>query len=199
MNDIVRIAQALDYAARRHVAQKRKGVRGEPYINHLAEVACMVAEATDGKDTDLVIACLLHDSIEDQKVPYEELQANFGKDVADLVREVTDDKELPKVERKRLQVEHAPHKSDRAKMLKVADKVSNLRALVTSPPAEWSEKRKRQYFAWAREVVAGLRGVNTALDAAFDEAYERGVQLGIASRDEAWDITGADIQKGDED
>ena len=96
MNDIVKIVRALDFAARRHVGQKRKGEAGEPYVNHLAEVALLLAEATDGRDPNLVIAGLLHDSIEDQEVKYDELAAEFGKDVADLVVEVTDDKSLPK-------------------------------------------------------------------------------------------------------
>ena len=113
-NDVLRIARAIDFAARKHAAQRRKGEAAEPYINHLAEVALLVAEATKGADADLVIAALLHDTIEDQGVRYEELAEAFGAEVADLVQEVTDDKTLPKAKRKALQVEHAPHKSPRA-------------------------------------------------------------------------------------
>lgn len=174
--DVVKFARALDYAARKHVSQRRKGEAQEPYINHLAEVAHLLAEATDGMDTELVIAGLLHDCIEDQGVKHEELVDLFGSDVADLVRDVTDDKSLLKAERKRLQVETAPHKSPRAKMLKIADKTSNLRAMRTSPPSGWDEQRKRDYFTWAHAVVAGCRGVNAYLEEKFDEAYLAGRQ-----------------------
>jgi len=172
--DVVKVARALDYAARKHVGQRRKGEAKEPYVNHLAEVAYLLAEATNGDDTNLVIAGLLHDCIEDQGVTHEELVELFGADVADLVRDVTDDKTLLKAERKRLQVERAPHKSDRAKMLKIADKTSNLRAIAVSPPSGWDEQRKRDYFAWALAVVAGCRGVNAFLEEKFDEAYRNG-------------------------
>lgn len=172
--DLVSITRALDYAAKKHVGQRRKGDAKEPYINHLAEVAHLLAEATHGEDTNLVIAGLLHDCIEDQGVTHEELVMLFGADVADIVLEVTDDKSLLKVERKRLQVAHAPQASARARMLKIADKTSNLRAMVVSPPSGWDEQRKREYFAWAQAVVAGCRGVNAVLEAKFDEAWRNG-------------------------
>ena len=173
--DVIQISRALDFAARKHVSQRRKGVAQEPYINHLAEVALLLAEATEGEDTGLVIAGLLHDCIEDQGVRAEDLVELFGKDVASLVQDVTDDTTLPKAERKQLQVDHTPHKSDRAKMLKMADKTANLRALADSPPRDWEPERKREYFAWAKNVVAGCRGVNAFLEAKFDESYRRGV------------------------
>lgn len=173
--DTLLIARALDFAARKHAHQRRKGVDKEPYVNHLAEVARLLAEATDGADANLVAAGLLHDTIEDQGVRYEELVEAFGRDIADLVREVTDDKTLEKAERKRLQVEHAPHKSERARMLKIADKTSNLRAIRNSPPADWSEERKREYFDWAGRVVAGCRGVNERLEQDFDTAWKDGL------------------------
>jgi len=173
-NDVVRIARALDFAARKHAAQRRKGEAQEPYINHLAEVALLVAEATGGADADLVIAAYLHDTIEDQGVKREELEALFGADVAGLVIEVTDDKSLPKARRKELQVEHAPHKSPRARMLKIADKTSNLRSILSSPPKDWSVERKREYFEWAAKVIAGCRGVSPWLEAQFDEAFKKG-------------------------
>ena len=172
--EFVQITRALDYAAKKHVTQRRKGEAREPYINHLAEVAHLLSEATGGRDANLVIAGLLHDCIEDQGVTYDELVELFGVDVAGLVRDVTDDKTLLKAERKRLQIEYAPHKSARAKMLKIADKTSNLRAMAVSPPSGWDEQRKRDYFAWALAVVAGCRGVNEFLEAKFDEAYRNG-------------------------
>lgn len=182
MNEIIRITQALDFAARKHIDQRRKGERAEPYINHLAEVANMLAVATGGEDVNLVIAGLLHDSIEDQQVPYAELAGLFGNDVANLVREVTDDKSLDKAVRKQLQVETAPKKSVRAKMLKIADKTSNLRAILTSPP-DWPAERKAEYFRWSRRVVAGCGGTNAALEADFAAEYTKGVAAGIVEVD----------------
>jgi GTP diphosphokinase / guanosine-3',5'-bis(diphosphate) 3'-diphosphatase len=165
-----RLAEAYLFAAERHARQRRKGDAGEPYINHLAEVAALVAEATAGRDPDLVIAAVLHDTVEDTETSHDELVRRFGQDVADLVAEVTDDKSLPQAERKRLQVEHAPSRTPRAKVLKLADKTSNLRALAHSPPADWSVERRRDYIAWGRDVVAGLRGASPELEAKFDEA-----------------------------
>lgn len=176
MNDTVRIVRALDFAARKHVHQRRKGEAGEPYVNHLSEVALLLAEATDGEDANLIIAGLLHDSIEDQGVSYGELVEHFGSDVATLVSEVTDDKSLEKAERKRLQVETAPHKSARARMLKIADKTANLRSVLTSPPKHWSTERADAYFAWARRVVDGCLGVNAKLEEHFNEAHAAGAE-----------------------
>ncbi len=169
------LLRAANFAAQRHAQQRRKGAAGEPYVNHLLEVAGMLADATGGSDTNLLIAALLHDTVEDVQVSREEIEREFGADVAGLVLEVTDDKSLPKARRKALQVEHAPHKSGRARMLKIADKISNLRALVTSPPPDWSLERKAEYFEWASQVVAGCRGQNAALDALFDAAHREGI------------------------
>src|SRR4051794_38394285 len=144
----------------------------EPYINRLLEVASLVAEATDGQDPNLVIAALLHDSIEDQEVPREMIADTFGEDVAALVQEVTGDKSLDKAVRKRKQVESASKKSERAKIIKLADKTTNLRAITASPSPDWSVKRRLEYVAWARDVVSGLRGANEWLEDEFDKAAE---------------------------
>ena len=138
MKEWIMVLKAADAAARWHVHQRRKGAAKEPYINHLLEVATLVAEATEGKDPNLVIAALLHDAIEDCEVPQTLIAEVFGTDVANLVAEVTDDKTLEKAERKQRQVESAHKKTDRAKILKLADKTSNLRALVSSPAPDWS-------------------------------------------------------------
>ena len=164
------LARAFRFAAERHAGQRRKGAAGEPYVNHLTEVAELVAEATGGRDPQLVAAALLHDTVEDTDTTHAELVERFGADVAGLVAEVTDDKSLPKAERKRLQVAHAPSRSARAKILKLADKTSNLRALAASPPADWPPDRRRAYVEWGREVVAGLRGACRELERLFDEA-----------------------------
>ena len=165
-----RLTEAYLFAADRHAPQRRKGEAEEPYINHLCEVAQLVAEVTGDEDENLVIAAVLHDTIEDTATLPEELRERFGEDVTALVLEATDDRALAKDERKRLQIVTAPNKSARAKVLKLADKTSNLRALVASPPAHWPLGRKRAYVAWAAEVGSGLRGVNESLEARFDEA-----------------------------
>jgi GTP diphosphokinase / guanosine-3',5'-bis(diphosphate) 3'-diphosphatase len=170
MKEWLLVLKAADAAARWHVHHRRKGPAEEPYINHLLEVAMLVAEATGGSDTNLVIAALLHDAIEDSEVPRELISRTFGEDVASIVAEVTDDKSLPKADRKRKQIEGAAGKSTRAKLLKLADKTSNLRAIGVSPPADWSVKRRIEYVEWARKVAAGLRGVSPKLEQQFDEA-----------------------------
>ena len=164
------MARAYRFAAERHAHQRRKGDAGEPYVNHLAEVADLVAQATGGRDPNLVAAAVLHDVVEDTPTSLEEVAAAFGADVAELVAEATDDKTLPKAERKRLQIAHAASRSPRAKLLKLADKTSNLRAMAASPPGDWSAERRRDYVAWARAVVDGLRGASPELEEQFDEA-----------------------------
>jgi len=154
MNDIVAIMRAADFAAHKHVDQRRKGEEAEPYLNHLIEVASLVAEATDG-DPDAVIAALLHDAVEDQGVTVAEIADLFGPTAASLVAEVTDDKNLPKQVRKDKQIAGASHKSDGASVIKLADKTSNLLAIANSPPP-WPPDRKRAYVEWARAVVSGL-------------------------------------------
>ena len=170
MNGVRAIMAAAEQAARWHAEQRRKGVAQEPYVNHLLEVAALIAEATEGLDPNLVIAALLHDAVEDSGIAPEEIEARFGADVAALVMAVTDDKSLPKEERKRLQIVNTPNKAVRVKMLKLADKTSNLRAMAASPPANWSVARRREYIAWAQAVAAGARGVSPWLESAFDRS-----------------------------
>jgi (p)ppGpp synthase/HD superfamily hydrolase len=176
MKELISVMRAADAAARWHVHQRRKGSAQEPYIGHLLEVASLVTQATDGSDTDVVIAALLHDAIEDQGVTPGTIAGEFSKHVADIVMEVTDDKSLPKAERKHLQITNAPRKSREAKLIKLADKTSNVRAVANSPAADWSDERRREYIEWAKAVVAGLRGASPWLEQQFDEAAERAVQ-----------------------
>jgi (p)ppGpp synthase/HD superfamily hydrolase len=173
-SDIVTVTRAACFAAQAHTRQTRKGGNKEPYVNHLAEVAAMVADATSGEDANLIVAAWLHDAVEDQEIAPQTIAAQFGDDVAELVLEVTHDKSLPKQERKRLQVETTAAKSRRARLLKLADKTSNVQALVESPPLHWSRKRLQEYVRWAAAVVDnGCRGLNEALEARFDAAVER--------------------------
>jgi (p)ppGpp synthase/HD superfamily hydrolase len=170
MNGIVGVARALDFAARKHSAQRRKGAKAEPYINHLTEVALLLAEASCGKDPELVMAGLLHDTMEDTATTREELAETFGEDVASLVAQVTDDMGLPRQERKTRQVQTAPTKSARARMIKLADKIANLRSIAESPPMGWSERKKREYVAWAREVAAACGSTDEWLEERFEMA-----------------------------
>lgn len=170
---IVRLTEALDYAARMHVHQRRKGALAEPYINHLTDVSQRLAAATQGEDVNLVIAGLLHDVLEDCGVQYEELRGRFGDDVASLVREVTDDMTLDKPERKKRQLRFSASLSPRAKMLRLADKTSNLHSLLTSPPPHWNLERRQAYFEWAKDVADNCRGLNARLEEEFDRAYQQ--------------------------
>ena len=167
------VLKAAHFAAKKHAGQRRKGAAAEPYINHLLEVAELVSSALAEPDTNLVIAALLHDTVEDTGVTKEVLVETFGSDVADLVMEMTDDKSLPKAERKRLQIVHASQISVRAQGINLADKISNLRAIVASPPADWSGERKREYFEWAKQVVDCLSAPNQMLKAEFERLYRQ--------------------------
>jgi guanosine-3',5'-bis(diphosphate) 3'-pyrophosphohydrolase len=176
------VLKAAHFAAARHSEQRRKGATAEPYVNHLLEVAELVASALAEPDTNLVIAALLHDTIEDVGVTKEELSEIFGPDVASLVLEVTDDKSLPKQERKRLQIVQAPKKSVRAQVIKLADKISNLRAILASPPTDWSVQRQREYFEWAKQVVDALSSSHQGLKAEFERLYGQAGRLGSGDK-----------------
>ena len=167
------VSEAADLAARRHSGMARKGRGDEPYINHLAEVANLLSTATDGADAELVAAGWLHDAIEDTETTREELAERFSERVASLVVECTDDMDLPKAERRRLQVANAPHKSPGAKLIKIADKVSNIGARIQSDPTDAEHDDLVDYTGWAEQVVAGCRGGNSWLDTTFDNMVRK--------------------------
>ena len=171
------VLRAAAFAARKHSTQRRKDVEASPYINHPLTLADMLVNLGGVTDIEVLCAALLHDTVEDTETTAKELADAFGPAIAGIVMEVTDDKSLPKPMRKALQVEHAPHISGKAKLVKLADKICNVRDIAASPPAGWPRERKLEYFEWARRVVDGLRGSNAALEAAFDEAYRRGVEM----------------------
>jgi (p)ppGpp synthase/HD superfamily hydrolase len=166
------VSEAADLAARRHTGQQRKGRGNEPYVNHLAEVADLLSMATDGTDAELVAAGWLHDTIEDTATTREELADTFGERVAALVVEVTDDMSLPKNERRQKQIVDAPNKSPGAKLIKIADKISNIRARIVPQPNQDERDDLVDYVGWAEKVVAGCRGVNAVLDRTFDETVK---------------------------
>ena len=169
MNNLERLLKAADFAAKKHKCQTRKGINGEPYINHPLEVAHILASVGKVEDADILIAAILHDTVEDTETTKEDIIEMFGKNVAEMVMEVTDDKTLPKAKRKQKQIEHAPHLSVGAKQIKLADKTNNISDILHNPPENWSDERRIDYIKWGEKVVAGLRGVNKNLENNFDE------------------------------
>lgn len=165
---------AASFAAKKHTGQTRKGDDAAPYINHPLEVANLLANVGKVEDYDILIAAILHDTIEDTKTTKEELTEHFGEKVCRMVLEVTDDKSLPKAERKQLQIEHAPHLSTGAQIIKLGDKISNIKDIIKNPPAGWDLERKLAYIVWGENVVAGLRGTNADLEKYFDEIVAKG-------------------------
>ena len=166
------LVKAIAFAADKHRNQRRKDKDSSPYINHPIALADVLANEAGIDDQNVLIAAILHDTIEDTETTQEELSRLFGDAITAIVLEVTDNKALPKAERKRLQIQHAPHASRRAKLVKLADKICNLRDIASSPPAEWSLERHREYYDWAKQVVDGLRGTHPTLEHLFDQAFK---------------------------
>ena len=171
--ELKQLLSALAFAAHKHKDQRRKDVDASPYINHpisLADILCNEAHITD---IDTICGALLHDTVEDTETTAEELEQVFGKAIRDIVMDVTDDKGLSKLERKQAQIDHAAHISDKAKLVKLADKISNLRDVIDNAPADWTLQRRQEYFDWARDVIDRVRGVHPGLEALFDEVYAK--------------------------
>jgi len=167
------LLKAVELASIKHRDQRRKDQETSPYINHPIAVASLLAHH-GVTDPTAILGAILHDTIEDTQTTREELVAAFGEEVAACVSEVTDDKSLPKARRKELQIEHAPHLSHAAKLVKLADKICNLRDIVDSPPHDWPDARRQDYVVWCKRVVDELRGVHPGLERVFDEQYARG-------------------------
>jgi len=165
--------KAAHFAAHKHREQRRKDVKATPYINHPIGLAAILHDEGGVRDATVLAAALLHDTIEDTETTYDELRGTFGTAVADIVAELTDVKFLRKHTRKRLQVARARRASEAAKLVKLADKICNLRDMLGHPPAGWSLSRRRTYFDWAKEVVDRARGVNPRLERAFDRLYRQ--------------------------
>jgi len=171
--DLALLFRALAFAAHKHRDQRRKDAEASPYINHPIALAEVLAGEGGIADAEVLAAALLHDTIEDTATTAEELRVAFGERIAAMVKEVTDDQSLPKTERKRLQIEHAAGLSPGAKLVKLADKICNLRDVAERPPAQWELQRRQEYFEWAKRVIDQLRGAHPGLEAAFDAAYLR--------------------------
>ncbi len=162
---------AVAFAAHKHRDQRRKDAQASPYINHPIALAQLLANEAGVTERVPLLAALLHDTVEDTDTTEAELAKQFGPEVASVVMEVTDDKSLPKPQRKQAQVDHAAHISREAKLVKLADKTCNLRDMNVNPPYGWPLRRRREYFDWARQVIDQLRGVHPQLEALFDAAY----------------------------
>jgi len=172
-NALQLIIRATSFAGHKHRRQRRKDHEASPYVNHPIALAHVLASEAGIDDPIVLSAALLHDTIEDTCTSGGELEKEFGKEIASIVVEVTDNKSLLKEERKRLQVEHAANVSSNAKLVKLADKICNLRDIQSNPPADWSIERKREYFDWAKKVIDQVRGVHPRLEALFDAEYLR--------------------------
>lgn len=162
------ILEAVIFAARKHDGQVRKDKQTSPYVTHPLNVARLIRSTGKITDRDILIAAILHDTIEDTKTKPKEIRAQFGEAILAMVLEVSDDKSLKKMCRKQRQVIHAPQLSYPAKIIKLGDKIANCHDVLHSPPTGWSRSRRQKYIQWAADVVALMRGANLALEAAFD-------------------------------
>jgi guanosine-3',5'-bis(diphosphate) 3'-pyrophosphohydrolase len=165
------VLKAAEFAALKHRDQRRKDANASPYINHPISLARILHEEGDVSDPLVLAAALLHDTIEDTDTTYQELRGQFGSKIADMVEEVSDVGWLRKRSRKRLQIAKALQLSQGARLVKLADKIANLRDVIGSPPPDWSLERKREYFDWTKEIVDRIRGTNARLERRFDALY----------------------------
>lgn len=158
------LLSALAFAADKHRFQKRKDTAGTPYINHPIQVALTLVNTGEEINKDLLVAAILHDTIEDTQTSPEEISEKFGDVVLGLVLEVTDDKTLSKEERKKLQVLNASKKSELARKLKLADKICNVTDIIHHPPGNWTLDRKLQYLLWAEQILMEVKGTSPKLE-----------------------------------
>lgn len=172
---VARLLAALHFAADKHRDQRRKGEDASPYINHPIMVAETLARF-GVTDPVTLQAAALHDTLEDTESTPHELERLFGPDVRNVVMEVTDDKNLPKTERKEAQVRQAGALSRRAKLIRIADKISNVHDMLHAPPADWPVDWRVGYIDWTERVVEGCRGTHADLEACYDRVLEEARQ-----------------------
>ena len=177
MTDLTRLLLALDFAARKHRDQRRKGSHQAPYINHPIEVARLVATVGGCEELEVLQAAILHDTIEDTDATPEEIERAFGAEVRTLVLEMTDDMSLPSPQRKLVQIDRAASLSPRAKLIKIADKIANVGDIARHPPPDWSAERRKNYFNWTALVVDKVRGTNAALESSYDEVLRQAREI----------------------
>jgi guanosine-3',5'-bis(diphosphate) 3'-pyrophosphohydrolase len=172
-----KILEAAYFAAKKHTNQRRKNIEDTPYINHPVEVAFLLASVGGISDEDILSAALLHDTIEDTGTLAEDIKSQFGSIVLGYVQEVTDNKSLPSHERKKMQVKHAGMLSDGATLIKLADRISNLRSVASEPPRWWPAQRQIDYFEWSQKVFSNLRKINRPLELLFMKEYTEGLKI----------------------
>jgi len=179
LNTLPLFVDALAFAAHKHRDHRRKNAAASPYINHPIALAHVLVSEGQVTDASVLCAAILHDTVEDTETTFAEIEQRFGAEIAGIVSEVTDDKAETRARRKELQVEHAPHLSRGARLVKLADKICNLRDVAEDPPANWSNERRVEYFEWARRVIDGMRGTHPGLEAVFDAVYQRGLSMPV--------------------
>ena len=168
------VLKAAQFAAKKHTGQTRNDRDKSPYIDHPKSVARIISEVGGIDDPQILAAALLHDTLEDTETTSEELKSAFGKRVCRLVEEVSDNKNLPKEVRKQRQIEHAAMISADAVLIKLGDKISNVKDVTDTPPADWSLERRKEYLDWAEAVIDNCSNVNTALEQHFAEVLRKG-------------------------
>ncbi|MBM3340661.1 MAG: bifunctional (p)ppGpp synthetase/guanosine-3',5'-bis(diphosphate) 3'-pyrophosphohydrolase [Betaproteobacteria bacterium] len=167
------LLKAIAFAAQKHRHQRRKDPQASPYINHPIDLANVLLHEGGVRDTTVLIAAILHDTLEDTETTPAELAVNFGGEIRDIVLELTDNTKLKRRKRKELQIKHGPHLTRKARLVKLADKICNLRDVAANPPTRWSLKRQIEYFDWAKAVVDSFRGTHVRLERIFDRVYEQ--------------------------
>ena len=177
-----KILEAAFFAARKHTHQRRKNIEDIPYINHPLEVAHLLSSVGNIMDEDILCAALLHDTVEDTGTKASEIETRFGPEVAEYVLEVSDDKALPKAERKKLQIKHAGSLSKGATLIKLADRISNLRSIASEPPKGWPVERQLEYFKWSMEVFDQLPETNLPLEELFRKEYKEGLDTVVTRK-----------------
>ena len=168
------ILKAAHFAAQKHRDQRRKNEDASPYINHPISVAKIISEIGNVEDPEVLAAALLHDTIEDTETTIDELIDNFGERVCSLVQEVTDDKTLPRLQRKQRQIDHAEEISEGAALIKLGDKISNVTDITNTPPTNWDSNRRLEYFDWAEKVINNCPKVNEKLENYFKDSIQKG-------------------------
>ena len=168
------ILKAVHFSAQKHSTQRRKDENASPYINHPISVALAIAQIGGVDDPEILAAALLHDTLEDTETTPEELEDEFGKKVCEYVLDVTDDKTLPKDERKRRQIEHAKKISNGAALIKLGDKISNVTDVINNPPEDWDNNRRKEYLDWAEKVIENCPKVNDKMENKFQEIIKQG-------------------------
>jgi guanosine-3',5'-bis(diphosphate) 3'-pyrophosphohydrolase len=177
MEPTLLLLRALEFAAAKHRDQRRKGRGASPYINHPIQVASALADVGGVTDPEILSAAILHDTVEDTQTTPEELEQAFGARIRSLVEEMTDDKTISQPQRKKLQIVHAPTLSPGARLIKLGDKLCNVRDVIHDPPPSWDPVRRRAYLAWARDVVDQIRGTSPALETEFDKVLAEGMAV----------------------